>query len=96
MDLNDIRKEIDSVDAQLVDLYKKRMQLSAEVAEYKKNNNIESLDINESVNEELLTVEKDTWLKEVEGIKEFYAQFGDRLPSELIEKLNELEANLNK
>lgn len=44
MDLNDIRKEIDSVDAQLVELYKKRMQLSAEVAEYKKNNNMPILD----------------------------------------------------
>ena len=44
MDLNDIRKEIDTVDAQLVELYKKRMQLSAEVAEYKKINNVPILD----------------------------------------------------
>ena len=44
MDLNDIRKEIDTVDAQLVELYKKRMQLSAEVAEYKRNNNMPILD----------------------------------------------------
>ena len=44
MDLNEIRKEIDSVDEQLVTLYKKRMQLSAEVAEYKRNNNIPILD----------------------------------------------------
>lgn len=44
MELNDIRKEIDSVDAQLVELFKKRMQLSAEVAEYKKINNMPILD----------------------------------------------------
>ena len=44
MDLNEIRKEIDSVDEQLVTLYKKRMQLSAEVAEYKRDNNIPILD----------------------------------------------------
>ena len=44
MELNDIRKEIDSVDAQLVELYKKRMQLSAEVAEYKRSNNMPILD----------------------------------------------------
>ena len=36
MKLDEIRKEIDNVDEELVALYKKRMMLSAEVAEYKK------------------------------------------------------------
>ena len=63
---------------------------------YAKDINVEGLDIDESVIEDLLSVDKATWLEEVEGIKEFYKQFGDRIPSELLEKLNELEANLNK
>ena len=44
MKLDEIRKEIDKVDEELVALYKKRMMLSAEVAEYKKNNNMPILD----------------------------------------------------
>ncbi len=63
---------------------------------FAKDINIEGLDIDEKVIEDLLTVDTATWLEEVKGIKEFYAQFGDRLPKELEEKLAELEANLNK
>ena len=44
MDLSEIRKEIDSVDEQLVSLYKKRMKLAASVAEYKRANNMPVLD----------------------------------------------------
>ena len=63
---------------------------------YAKDINVEGLDIDTKVVEDLLTVDKDTWLEEVKGIKEFYAQFGDRLPKELLVKLEELEANLSK
>ncbi len=63
---------------------------------YAKDINVEGLDIDEKVIEDLLSVDKETWLEEVKGIKEFYAQFGDRLPKELEVKLNELETNLNK
>lgn len=44
MELNEIRTEIDHVDAELVALYKKRMKLCAEVAEYKRANNMPILD----------------------------------------------------
>ena len=40
MDLSEIRQEIDAIDQQLVDLFCKRMNLSAQVADYKKANNI--------------------------------------------------------
>ena len=40
MDLKDIRTQIDAVDDELVQLFVKRMNLSAQVAEYKKANNI--------------------------------------------------------
>ncbi len=63
---------------------------------FAKDINVDGLDIDEKVVEDLLTVDKETWLEEVKGIKEFYAQFGDRLPKELLVKLEELEANLNK
>ena len=63
---------------------------------YAKDINVEGLDIDEKVVEDLLSVDKETWLEEVKGIKEFYAQFGDRLPKELEVKLAELETNLQK
>ena len=63
---------------------------------YAKDINIEGLDIDEKVVEELLSVDKATWLEEVKGIKEFYAQFGDRLPKELEKELNALEERLSK
>ena len=50
--------------------------------------------LDESVVEDLLTVDKATWLEEVKGIKEFYAQFGDRLPKELADELAKLEERL--
>ena len=44
MNLDNLRSEIDAVDAELVELYKKRMTLSAKVAEYKRENNMPILD----------------------------------------------------
>ena len=40
MDLTKIRQEIDSIDRQLVNLFCQRMDLSAQVAEYKKENGL--------------------------------------------------------
>lgn len=40
MDLNELRVEIDKVDDQLVRLFCERMQLSAQVADYKRENNL--------------------------------------------------------
>ena len=44
MELNEIRAKIDKIDEELVDLYKKRMMLCAEVAKYKRDNNMPVLD----------------------------------------------------
>ncbi len=63
---------------------------------YAKDINIDGLDIDEKVVEDLLSVDKATWLEEVKGIREFYAQFGDRLPKELEEQLKALEERLSK
>lgn len=40
MDLSDIRKEIDQIDSQLVDLFVQRMQLSGQIAQYKTQHNL--------------------------------------------------------
>ena len=40
MELQDIRQEIDTIDRELVNLFVKRMDLSAQVADYKKANNM--------------------------------------------------------
>ena len=45
---------------------------------------------------ELLRVDKSSWLEDVENIKAFYKQVGDRVPKELIDELKALEYRLNK
>jgi phosphoenolpyruvate carboxykinase (GTP) len=45
---------------------------------------------------QMLAVDKEGWLKELVSIKEYYAQFGDRLPRELLDELAVLESRLNK
>jgi phosphoenolpyruvate carboxykinase (GTP) len=44
--------------------------------------------------EELLSVDRDGWLREVGLVKEHYARFGDRLPEELRSQLAALEERL--
>ena len=44
---------------------------------------------------ELLKVDTVSWLEDVENIKKFYTQVGNRLPSELKEELSALENRLN-
>ncbi len=45
---------------------------------------------------ELLTVDKASWLEDVQNIKDFYAQVGARVPAELYSELEALEARLTK
>ena len=56
--------------------------------------NLEGLDIDLDTVKGLLQVDKDLWVKELDGIKEFYTQFGDRLPEKLQKELDGLEARL--
>ncbi len=60
-----------------------------------KDINIDGLDIDKETLEQLLSVDKSVWKEEVEGQKEFFKKFGDRLPAEIKEELNKLEARLN-
>ena len=63
---------------------------------YAKDINIEGLEGEVSLDslESILDVDKELWAKEADGIAEFYAQFGDKLPKELAEELATLKANL--
>jgi len=54
------------------------------------------LDISDDVMKELLSVDKEIWLEDVADQKEYFAQFGSRLPKEITEELEKLEANLKK
>lgn len=54
------------------------------------------LDIDKDVIQELLSVDKSVWKGEIEGIREFFTKFGDRLPTEINEELTKLENRLNK
>ena len=58
--------------------------------------NIEGLDMSVDTVKGLIAIDKENWKKEVEGIKEFYAKFGDKLPKELAKQAEELEKKLNK
>ena len=64
---------------------------------YAKDINIEGLDdITVETVEGLLSVDKASWLEDVENIKAFYAQVGDRVPQTMYDELAALEARLNK
>ena len=57
--------------------------------------NIEGLeDVTIDTIKDLLTIDRDAWLADVEGIKAFYAKIGDHVPAVLYEELAKLEANL--
>ncbi len=43
----------------------------------------------------LLSVDKEAWKEDVENIKEYFAQFGDRLPADIKHQLEVLDGNLN-
>ena len=63
---------------------------------YAKDINIEGLDIDVDTIEGLLSVDKASWLEDVENIKAFYAQVGDRVPKTMYDELDALEARLSK
>jgi phosphoenolpyruvate carboxykinase (GTP) len=56
---------------------------------------LEGLDVPAKDIEELLTVNKDEWNKEIASVKEYYAGFGDKLPAELAAQLEALEKRIN-
>ncbi len=62
--------------------------------------NIEGLDITIDTIKDLLSVDKASWLEDIDregtGIEAFYAKFGDKLPAEMRKQLDALKARLTK
>ena len=63
---------------------------------YAKDINIDGLDISVDTIEDLLSVDKASWLEDVENIKAFYAQVGNRVPKTMYDELAALEDRLSK
>jgi phosphoenolpyruvate carboxykinase (GTP) len=58
--------------------------------------NTEGLDIPDDQLEEILAVDVEQWKQEIPPIREFFDEFGDRLPPEISAQLDALEERLNK
>ncbi|MBE6828945.1 MAG: phosphoenolpyruvate carboxykinase (GTP), partial [Ruminococcaceae bacterium] len=56
--------------------------------------NLEGLDFSVDTLKSILEIKNDQWVKEAEGIEEFYKKFGDKLPKELHNQLDTLKNNL--
>ena len=56
--------------------------------------NTEGLKITKKTMKELLSVDKEAWLKDIRNIRSFYGMIGNRVPAVLYEELNALEARL--
>jgi phosphoenolpyruvate carboxykinase (GTP) len=54
----------------------------------------DGLDISDAALEELTRVDPEDWKPEVEPIREFFAEFGDKLPAELTRQLDAFEERL--
>ena len=54
------------------------------------------LDISSETMNDLLSVDKASWLEDVENIKKFYNEIGETIPASFRTKLAELEARLTK
>jgi phosphoenolpyruvate carboxykinase (GTP) len=55
---------------------------------------LDGLDVTLEDMTELLNVDAAEWRDEVPSIRQYYEQFGDHLPYELIQQVNDLEARL--
>ncbi|MBW4029911.1 MAG: phosphoenolpyruvate carboxykinase (GTP) [Acidobacteria bacterium] len=55
---------------------------------------VTGVDVTSADMTELLNVDVDEWRREVPGIREYYARFGDRLPAALHAQVDQLEARL--
>jgi phosphoenolpyruvate carboxykinase (GTP) len=57
---------------------------------------VSGLDISEKALEVLFDIDKEKFIAELAGTKEYFAKFGDRMPQGMYDELNELEARLKK
>ncbi len=55
---------------------------------------LDGLDLSDEVITELLSIDKDAWREDLANQREFFAQFGDKLPKEIVADMDKLEKNL--
>ena len=55
---------------------------------------LSGLEVDPAALTELLSVDRDEWLREAESIASYYQIFGDRLPPELSQELTDLQHRL--
>ena len=105
MNIDQLRRNIDSIDTELVELFKRRMKTAADIAEYKQQNNLPVLD--KSRERELLNKVADISGEEYENYTlRLYSQILElskayqskiiKTPSPLYEKISEAVANKDR
>ncbi len=57
---------------------------------------LDGLDLTDEAITELLSIDKEAWKEDLANQREFFAQFGDRLPQKIKDSMDTLEKNLNK
>ncbi len=60
----------------------------------KKDLQLDGLDLSDEVVDELLSIDVEAWKEDLANQREFFAQFGDRLPQEIKDSMDQLEKNL--
>jgi phosphoenolpyruvate carboxykinase (GTP) len=56
--------------------------------------NTAGIDVDQSTLDELLEIDSEAWAKEVESIREFFEEFGQRMPKQLFDELAKLETRI--
>lgn len=84
MDIKDIRTEIDDIDRQIVELFRRRMDCSTRVGEYKKENNIPILN----------TAREEQVLSKVESLGGEYGSYTRLLYTNIMELSRDLQYNI--
>ena len=55
---------------------------------------LDGLDLDDAVVDELLSIDKEAWREDLKNQREFFAQFGDKLPQKIKDSMDVLEKNL--
>lgn len=63
---------------------------------YKEDINLYGVELSEGELSEILSIDKDYWEDDVKSQREFFDKFGDKLPQEISNQLNALEARLKE
>ena len=56
--------------------------------------NTAGIDVDQSTLDELLEIDTEAWTKEVESIREFFEEFGQRMPKQLLDELEKLDSRI--